>query len=110
MHARETLANELLSLLLGMFTVHLAEAVALESSVKFSFFLMKIFRGNKNEAIQLVEIDITFKNGLFMTNSKPEIPSLTTCNHLTRNSVFSAVVVSIYLHAKGLTPSTSISK
>ena len=51
MHARETLANELLLLLLGMFTVHLAEAVALESSVKFSFFLMKIFRGNKNEAI-----------------------------------------------------------
>ena len=51
MHARETLANELLLLLLGMFTVHLAETVALESSVKFSFFLMKIFRGNKNEAI-----------------------------------------------------------
>ena len=43
-----------------------------------------------------------------MTNSNPEIPSLATCNHLTRNSVFNAVVVSIYLHAKGLTSSTSM--
>ena len=43
-----------------------------------------------------------------MTNSTPEIPSLTTCNHLTKNSIFNAVVVSIYLHPKGLTSSTSM--
>ena len=93
----------LLLLILGIFTVLFAEAVAQESSIKVSFLLRRIFCGNQNEIISLVEIDVNFNSGLFIANSKPLIPLLISCNPVKGNSVLNAVIVPVYLHAKGLT-------